>query len=202
MGLALGARPEVLTPEFVADRAAFSGRELDPARLLAARPALLDVLRPQLLWFESMLADGRPFLLGEHPTLVDCAVYHVMWFMRGGVGSRAAPLAELERLRAWMERVKAIGHGRPSEMTSQEALAVARDATPAAQAATDPGDPLGRKPGDAVVVIPDDTGKDPVAGELVAISREEVVIRRVTAELGELAVHFPRAGMVIKPAPR
>jgi glutathione S-transferase len=199
VGLALGARPEVLTPEFVADRAAFSGRELDPARLLAARPMLLDQLRPQLLWFETMLGDGRPFLLGEHPTLVDCAAYHVMWFMRGAGGS-APPLDELEGVRAWMKRVRAIGHGRPSEMTSQEALGVARDATPAAQAAADPGDPFGRKPGDRVVVIPDDTGKDPVAGELVAISRDEVVIRRVDAELGELAVHFPRAGMVIKPA--
>lgn len=149
-----------------------------------------------------MLADGRPFLAGAHPTLVDCAAYHVMWFMRGGVGSRAAPLAELAGVRAWMERVKAIGHGRPSEMTSQEALAVAREATPAAAVAADPGDPLGRKPGDPVVVIPDDTGKDPVAGELVALSREEVVIRRVDPELGELALHFPRAGMVIKPAPR
>jgi hypothetical protein len=34
----------------------------------------------------------------------------------------------------------------------------------------------------------------------VSLSTYEVVIRRVDPQVGEVAVHFPRAGFVIKPA--
>ena len=61
-------------------------------------------------------------------------------------------------------------------------------------------DPIGRKPGQTVTVTPDDTGRDPVVGELVASDVHEVVIRRSDREIGEVCVHFPRAGFVVAPA--
>jgi hypothetical protein len=48
--------------------------------------------------------------------------------------------------------------------------------------------------------MPDDTGRDPVVGELVASDPHEVVIRRSDREIGEVRVHFPRAGFVVAPA--
>jgi glutathione S-transferase len=45
-----------------------------------------------------------------------------------------------------------------------------------------------------VTVTPDDTGRDPVEGVLVAASEQEVVISRSDARVGEVHVHFPRAG--------
>ena len=45
-----------------------------------------------------------------------------------------------------------------------------------------------------VRVVPDDYGFDPVEGELVASSRHEVALRREAPEVGEVIVHFPRAG--------
>ena len=51
-----------------------------------------------------------------------------------------------------------------------------------------------------VQVSPDDIGRDPVVGELISLSTYEVVIRRTDPQVGEVAVHFPRAGFVIQPA--
>jgi hypothetical protein len=85
-------------------------------------------------------------------------------------------------------------------MTSEQALDVARSATSIAKASADAKDPIGRKPGQAVSVTPDDTGRDPVIGELVASDVHEIVIRRSEPAIGEICVHFPRAGFVVAPA--
>ena len=82
-------------------------------------------------------------------------------------------------------------------MTSEQALSVARAATSIATVTPDPGDPVGRKPGQTVTVTPDDTGRDPVIGELVASGIDEIVIRRRDPAIGEVCVHFPRAGFVV-----
>ena len=82
-------------------------------------------------------------------------------------------------------------------MTSRQALDVARTATSIAEASTDAQDPIGRKPGEIVSVTPDDTGRDPVIGELVTSGMDEIVIRRSDPALGEVCVHFPRAGFVV-----
>jgi glutathione S-transferase len=200
VGVAMGARPDALLEGFIEDRSRFTGREINVAKLTAALPVLIDQLRVQLVWFETALADGRAFLCGDKPTLVDCAAYHPCWFMLKHLSDEAAPLAELPRLRAWMPRVAALGHGHSTELSASAAIEIARTSRPAAVRISDPHDPFGRKPGDRVSVTPDDTGRDPVLGELVALSREEIVIARTDERAGELAVHFPRAGFVVRPA--
>ncbi len=197
VGLAL--RPDVLPEGFLEDRSKMAGRELSIEGMRAMAPIMLDQLRAQLGWFDSMLGDGRAFLMGEQPTLVDCAVYHPCWYIARNVGTDVAPLAEFENVRAWIERVAAIGHGTPAPLSSQDALTIATGARPATHPARDANDPLGRKPGDRVSVTPDDTGRDPVVGELVSSSRDEIVIRRVDDLVGEVHVHFPRAGFVVRP---
>ena len=47
---------------------------------------------------------------------------------------------------------------------------------------------------------PENIGRDPVVGELLSLSTSEVVIRRNDPQVGEVAVHFPRAGFIIQPA--
>jgi len=49
-------------------------------------------------------------------------------------------------------------------------------------------------------VVPDDTGRDPVIGELVASSAQEIVIKRNDPVVGEVMVHFPRAGFIVSTA--
>lgn len=200
VGLVLAGRDSnSLPPGFLEDRSQMSGREINLDRLRAATPLLVDQLRPHLAWFETMLADGGAFLQGRYPTLVDCAVYNPCWFIRSNLGV-VAPLKEFAWLQAWMDRMAAIGHGTPRDLDAKGALDIAAAAAPQARALTDLNDPFGRKPGMKVQVTPDDTGKDPVVGELISISTQEVVILRSEPQVGDVAVHFPRAGFVVQPA--
>jgi glutathione S-transferase len=197
VSIAFAKRPEVLPKGFLEDRAKFSGRNIDPVVMLAAVPNQLDQLRAHFDWLDQTLADGRSFLQGRAVGLSDLAAYHPVWYLRQNFGSAAAPLDGFPRLLSWAERVAAIGHGRRSPMTSEQALDVARTATSIAKASTDAKDPIGRKAGQVVSVTPDDTGRDPVIGELVASGIDEIVIRRSDPAIGEVCVHFPRAGFVV-----
>ncbi len=199
-GILFAKKPDALSEGFLEDRAKFSGRNIDPAAMMAAVPNLLDQLRAHFDWLDQMLADGRSFLQGPAPSLADLAAYHPIWFLRQNFGSTAAPLDGFPRLIAWAERIAAIGHGRRSPMTSQEALDAARAATSIASVTADARDPTGRKPGQTVSVTPDDTGRDPVVGELIASAVHEIVIRRTDPAVGEVCVHFPRAGLVVASA--
>jgi glutathione S-transferase len=193
-------KPDALPEGFLEDRAKFSGRNIDPVAMMAAVPNLLDQLRAHFDWLDQTLADGRSFLQGPAAGLADLAAYHPVWFLRQNFGSAAAPLDGFPRLLTWAERIAAIGHGSRSQMSARQALDVARDATSITRATVDPQDPIGRKPGQTVTVTPDDTGRDPVVGELVASDVHEIVIRRSDREIGEVCVHFPRAGFVVAPA--
>jgi len=197
VSIAFAKRPEVLPKGFLEDRAKFSGRNIDPVVMLAAVPNQLDQLRAHFDWLDQTLADGRSFLQGRAVGLSDLAAYHPVWYLRQNFGSAAAPLDGFPRLLSWAERVAAIGHGRRSPITSEQALDVARTATSIAKASTDAKDPIGRKAGQVVSVAPDDTGRDPVVGELVTSGIHEIVIRRRDPAIGEVCVHFPRAGFVV-----
>src|SRR5580692_4575382 len=199
-GILFAKRPDALPEGFLEDRAKFSGRNIDPVAMLAAVPHLLDQLRAHFDWLDQTLADRRSFLQGAAAGLADLAAYHPIWFLRQNFGSTAAPLDAFPRLLSWAERIAAIGHGSRSQMSARQALDVARDATSIASATVDPRDPIGRKPGQTVTVTPDDTGRDPVVGDLVASDAHEIVIRRSDREIGEVYVHFPRAGFVVAPA--
>ena len=200
VSIAFARRPDALPEGFLEDRAKFSGRNIDPAVMLAAVPNLLDQLRAHFDWLDQMLADGRAFLQGPAPSVADLAAYHPIWFLKQNFGSTPAPLDGFPRLLVWGDRVADIGYGRRSPMTSREALDVARTATSIAKASADPQDPISRKPGEIVSVTPDDTGRDAVVGELIASGVHEIVIRRSDHTVGEVCVHFPRAGFVVAAA--
>src|SRR6202045_2589922 len=138
-------RPEVLPEGFLEVRVKFSGRNIDPVVMMAAVPNCLDQLRAHFDWLDQMLADGRSFLQGPAVGLADLAAYHPMWYLRQYFGPAAAPLDGFPRLLTWADRIAAIGHGSRSQMSAQQALDVAREATSIARATVDPQDPIGRK---------------------------------------------------------
>lgn len=184
-----GVPPEVLKA-FAADRAPFTAglrrqTAADATANLGAYIAALD----------AQLADGRAWLLGPEASVADFAVAHCGWYVR-----RAGPLADMFKpfvhFSEWLERVLALGHGTPTAMTSDEALAVAARAGSHAPCSVAPG--LGFEAGQSVTVTPTDYGQDPVAGTLVGLSGDEVVLRRSDARAGTVHVHFPRAGFQIK----
>ena len=185
---------------FKQDRAKFSGRDFNAERMKAALPMLHDQFRAGVNFVENALSDGRAFLQGKQAGLADLGPYHCIWFVQRNLGADWGCLKAMPLVRGWVERVAAIGHGTSSELDAKQALEIARRATPQTAEAADAHDPVGRKPGDKVSVVPDDTGRDPVSGTLVMSSAEEIVIRRTDPAVGDVMVHFPRAGFVVMPA--
>ena len=200
VGVAFAIGGDRFDDAFKRDRAKFSGREFDVGRMKAAMPKLVDQLRAHLAHLDTMLSDGRPFLMGGKPGLADLSPYHCLWFIERNAGPDAPPLKDLPRIRDWMKRLAGIGHGRPTDLDSKAALEIARSASPQTAQATDAADPEGRRPGMRVSVVPDDTGRDPVEGELLASSAQEIAIRREDPQVGEVVVHFPRAGFIVSSA--
>jgi glutathione S-transferase len=200
VGVVMGAIGDQLPDAFKKDRSEFSGRAFDSDKLKAAAPIALEQSYAHLSLAEQMLRDGRPYLLGAAPSLADCALYNPVWFLqvRMGKGATPAPLDRLPKIVAWSERMKAFGSGKPTEMPATEALDVAKAATPEA-AKVDESDPTGLKAGQKVSVVPDDTGKVPVSGTLVGLATDRVSVIRSDPLVGDVVVHFPRAGYIVTP---
>ncbi len=51
-----------------------------------------------------------------------------------------------------------------------------------------------------MTVAANDYGRDAVAGELLAIDDNEIVVRRHDPQAGDLNVHFPRVGFDVAAA--
>jgi len=172
--------------------------ELMRTRPLSSFPETKATLALYLERLQQMLEGGQPFLLGNAATLADACCYHPLWILR--MVPPLAPVVESNPLvRGWMDRVKAIGHGRPSELSAAGALDIARDSTPAtvrSEASDIPGIALG----DQVEVMPSDYGLDPVRGELILVEPNHLAVRRHDARVGTVVVHFPRIGYLIRSA--
>lgn len=198
--LVLGANADQLPEAFAVDRARlFLGPNGSLKALRADLPHFAAQLRAQFGWVDERLAGGRRFVLGDAPGLPDALTYYLVWFVRARWQSGPGLLSEFPALEAWEQRVKAIGHGQPSPMTSGEALEVARTSEPATPERPDPRDPQGLKPGQRVEVVPDlDSGEPPVAGVVRSVERDRIAILREAAQVGLVCVHFPRVGYRVR----
>jgi glutathione S-transferase len=149
-------------------------------------------LRAHAGFVEQQLADGRSFLTGESPGLVDIHAWTVPWFTRALPGM-AEVYAACPRLVEWEARLAAIGEGTRLACTAEEALEVARSATPEACAVV-PTDALPLRAHMRVEVSPDDTRRGATRGELVSLDWNEVGVLRDDPRCGQVIVHFPRLG--------
>ena len=187
-----------LSPEaikgFLADRAGlFSGGSATRLSAEQARhqwPTIMARLEQQLQ------REQGDFLFGE-PSIADFALAHSLWFLKAT--HVTSPLVDAyPAVLAWIGRVMGFGHGAFSEMTSEEALEVARNATPAALPDEQFEEPNGFEVGQQVVIAATDYGVDPVAGELLFAGSEELILRREDERAGVVHVHFPRFGFRIE----
>jgi glutathione S-transferase len=198
VNLVFGSLADKVPPDFIADREKLRGAKFDVAAMAAAIPQMRDQFRAHVRWMEAQLGDGRSWMCGDKPGLCDVNAYMNVWYLRANLpGEAERLLAEFTRTRAWETRMRAVGHGRRSEMSTAAALDIAAGATPRTAVLADPGDPNGRKPGDRVEVMPDDYGKIKVSGEIAALSSDHIAIRRHDPRAGEVVVHFPRVGFLV-----
>ncbi len=204
VNLVFGTLGPKVPQEFIEDRSQLRGGRFDLAKMRAAVPQMRDQIRAHLGWIEAQLGDGRTWLLGDF-SLADVSAYMNVWYMRSNlmaeddraVAGLDSVLAGLKQVAAWESRMRAVGHGRREEISAEEALAVAAKASPETPATEDPDDPNGRKVGDRVIVVPDDYGRVEVEGEIVSLSAQHIAIRRHDDRVGEIVVHFPRAGFFV-----
>jgi glutathione S-transferase len=200
VNLIFGSLADKVPQDFIKDREQLRGQKFDVEAMKLAIPQMRDQFRAHAGWIEAQLGDGRTWLLGNSPSLVDINAYMNIWYARNHLSDMTSMLAEFPRSLAWEQRMLAIGHGSREELTSKDSLAIAKRATAETPTMADPDDPNSRKPGDRVSVVPDDYGKVPVTGEIVSLSAQHIAIRRTDPAVGEVVVHFPRAGFLVLPA--
>ncbi len=196
ISLVLGAQADELPKDFAEDRGRlYFGPDYDLQALKQQLPHTLAQLRAQLQWMEQRLCTGRDFMLGTAPGLPDALCYYLVWFIRGRYAGGPALLDQFPKLLEWERRVGAIGHGRPTDMTAIDALAMARASSSETAVQADADDPEGLTPGLDVGIVPDDvSGGARVKGEIVSVCAQTIAIRRVDERVGEVVVHFPRVG--------
>ena len=186
-----GASPDVIKA-FGQDRSVFRAN-MPWMRAPEARAAFGIYLER----LDEMLGN-QAFFLGTQPTIADFSVYHCLWFVFRG-GSMAQIFEPFRQIAAWRERMHAFGHGSHDELDSGSAVAVAREATPAASAGIS-ADTHGIAMGEKVVIAATDTGVDPIEGYLYAADRGRISIAREDPRAGRVAVHFPRLGFELRRA--
>ncbi len=184
------------TPEYLAafgkDRSAYrASSRRGPAHECRAN---IERLLKQI---EAQLAG--PYLFGGEPCYADFSLYHALWPLWLPEDMRPM-LAPFPRTLAFMERMTAIGHGKSTDLSSADALQIAHSSTPEPVKNPVALETNGIALGAQASVMPIDTGLDPVTGELMNASADEIVIRRTDPRAGTVHVHFPRFGYQLNKA--
>jgi glutathione S-transferase len=163
-----------------------------------ATPAYLNYLDR----LTSML-QGQPYLFGAQPCIADFCAYHPIWMVHIRGKDSADLLQNYPDLKAWTDRMKAIGHCNWEEISSTQAIGVAESCEPL---------PLGEGPlannefvdehgitlGTQISISAESFGKEPTVGQLVAATADHFSLRRMDARAKTVHVHFPRIGYVMK----
>lgn len=191
MAMRFAQVPKEFVQVFSKDRAAlFSGgsvTRIPPEQAKSHWPVLMARLQQQLA-----REDGE-FLLGSAPCVADFAVAHCLWFLKGTPVT--SPLVDdYPEVAVWLSKILGVGHGSHSELSSEDALTIAREASPAALPDETFVEPNGFQLGQQVSISAVDYGTEPVAGELVFAGVEELILRRKDERAGVVHVHFPRFG--------
>ncbi len=184
--------PETVVQAFVADRAAMRGG--------APRMSIgegTSTYKSQLRRLSDMLTE-HPYLMGTVPTIADFSAYHALWFTLERTPSVAGILDATPLIKDWMARMKAIGHGSSEKMKSDQAIDVAKNASPVAVSQLAFVDEHGIALGSDVTITADHFGLEPTPGVLVAATKTRLTLRREDERAGTVHVHFPRNGFILK----
>jgi glutathione S-transferase len=179
---------------FVADRTAMRGG--------AARMASADATGTYKNYLSSLdnMLEGHNFLFGDQASVADFSAYHPLWFTQERTPALAGILNASPNVQKWRDRMKAMGHGKSTKLTSELALQVAEAATPAAFTDASFSDEHGIALGTQVLITADNFGLEPTQGELVAATPTAYTLRRSDERAGVVHVHFPRVGFTLKKA--
>src|SRR5260221_9020967 len=137
VNLVFGSLADQVPQDFIADREQLRGVKFDVAAMTAAIPQMRDQFRAHLQWIDIQLGDGRPWISGDNASLCDVNAYMNVWYIRAHLPNADEMLAEFGNARAWEARMRSVGHGRCSEISTSAALEIAAGATPQTAALSD-----------------------------------------------------------------
>ncbi|GBE80047.1 hypothetical protein SCP_0212490 [Sparassis crispa] len=202
---------------FVEDRNAFFSptKPIDLTQMASRQPEVKSAISSHLTLVEEQLADGREWLLDtEAPGLADISFHFVFEWLQGPqfralhdlLDAQKFPksLAWLSNMTAYIDSRQKTGASAFENITGEQAAKligsspcedvsiVGFDNVEAAH--------LGVKLGEDVSIEPQDTGKIPTIGKLVALNREEAVIETRGTTGAVIRCHFPRLNFSIKKA--
>jgi glutathione S-transferase len=198
VGAAMGNMPaEAMGGAFIADRQQRFG--LDMAALSKAAPHLAGQALVASAWLSDVLADGRPFIGGDAPGHGDLALYSNLWFVKviPFAADIAGQMLARPGVQAWYDRMAAFGHASRTEISDDDAIAVAAAAEP--RPVTGSVDAPYVK-GMTAAVKSDGSNDAPVVGTLVRCDASGITLLRDGPRTGRVAVHFPRLGQIVMPA--
>lgn len=184
---------------FVEDRGRlYLGPDWDMTEVSDQIPAAIEDIKSRFAALDAALATNVNFLNGETAGAADANAYHLVWFLRGRWEGGPALLEALPNLCAWEQRMIAIGHGTSSDLSSQEALDIARLAEPDTEASVNDATSEWTV-GQQIAVTPDEDGGDPeVIGALHFMDQHTVALLRTDDRVGRVCVHFPRGGYRVR----
>ncbi|MFC3712006.1 glutathione S-transferase family protein [Sphingoaurantiacus capsulatus] len=195
VAIIFGGLGDKVPEAFIRDREALSGRPFDVVAMKAAVPHMTAQLAAQVALIAEQLGDGRKFLTGAQPGLADASAYYNLWFIRSAFPPAAAGFEADPLIAGWLSRVAGVGHGERSSATPEQALDIARDATPIGSEVAEQDAALAGK---EVTVSAEDYGRDPIRGVLVGSSPHHMSLRREDPRVGTVVVHTPRLGFVVR----
>jgi len=195
--VALVEMSPTMPAEFLADRGPlYFGQGFSLEVLQANYKDSLETVRAQFAKFDACL-QGHDFLQGQAPRLADVLAYYLVWFLRDRMAEGDQFFCQFKNLERWEQRIKKRGHGTSETMRDLEALEIAKKAVPQTLEKVASVDPLGLKVGDNITIEPINGGPQ-VAGTLHSLSALRLSILREDERVGQVCVHFPRTGYVVK----
>ncbi|MGR8947691.1 MAG: glutathione S-transferase family protein [Gammaproteobacteria bacterium] len=184
------ALADALPEGFFEDRGAMTPG-FDKDTLIAAAPLARQQIAHDLDFLDEQLHSTK-YLLGDVFSVVDAACFHIVKFMLNDPANEAL-IAARPKLASWVRAIEHLGAGKVKIMDAEEALSIARDATPADIEGT--GIEIDEySVGDNVTIVADDYGQETTEGMVIRILRNQISVMREDPALGQIAVHYPRAG--------
>ena len=182
----------LLPPEFMEDRAAMS-EGFTSQNIVEAAPFMREQFMQVCSRLNKQLAHTQ-FLLGDVFTLADAAVFHIINFTSLGPIQNSI-VEQYESLMLWRTQVREMGQGQRYDLDPQAALDLAKSLTPDMTPPHDSVETInGHSIGQMVRVQADDYGRETTDGVIAWQREDEVAIIRDDPQLGQLLIHYPRAG--------
>ena len=192
-GLSMGENEEIPEPILEDRKNFFNFMDFDD--MASQMPHCYAQFQAQCQLLEDELTSlSTSFMSGDNPSWIDIQAYFSIWMANANIPRAKELLAPFPAITAWTGHMESIGRGSRAELSSNDALAIAKVSEPRSGGSVPPNPFHEFRLDDPVSVVPDDYGFDPVEGRLRTLDTHRIAVERHDDDLAEIVVHFPRIG--------